>query len=229
MGTAKASVSNEIQRPEVADANGKELWAAVVVLSVAGLMTVLAGIVLFSYHGEAFLERRYDAVGEVLMKEGDRLAEAGLDDRALDRYKKALQARFAGGHNHIYTLKHVGRILLQQGEPAEAVPYLLDAVSGPYADRTAYFFLVDALLRTDQIEEAERHNEAWMAIPETRTIPRENARYLYYVGRIAEVRGEWDRAIRHYEASYEVRPQDHVARRITRLRRRMNSDNITDN
>ncbi len=181
-------------------------------------MTILAGIVSFTHFGESFLERRYDSVGEVLMKEGDRLADAGLDDRALERYEKALQARFSGGFNRSHTLKCAGRIRLQRGDLDEAIAYLSEAVSGAYADHGAYFFLVDALLDAGRVDEAEQNNLAWMNLPGVQERARDRARALYYAARIAESRGDIKKAIALSEQSYDVRAQEYVVRYLDALR-----------
>ena len=218
MGAVKPFASTETQQSETRPGNFRELWTVIFTLAVAATMTVLAGVVSFTHFGKDFLDRRYDAVGEALMKEGDRLADAGLDDRALERYEKALQARFAGGFNRSHTLKCAGRIRLQQGDPDTAIAYLAEAIRGAHADHGAYFYLVDALLEANRVDEAEQHNLAWMKLPEARERARDRARALYYAARIAEARGNIEEAIQLSEQSHAARPQEYVVRYMDMLR-----------
>lgn len=197
---------NDLQIPSTpAEGSGalgaRSFWIAVLLLTLAITGLVFIASVIARVYGDAFLSRRNDSIGELLMQEGDRLEKAGLADAALERYLQAVKARFAGGHNRIHTLKRIGFLYRDRGEYERAVEYLRQTITGAYVPTTSYFALVDALMRLDRLDEAESASRDWLQSVEGKDLPREQGRALYYIGRIAERRDDMPDAVDAYRKS----------------------------
>lgn len=192
----------------------RELWMAIALGTVVTAMTLLAGSVLYAYMGSSFLERRYNSIGEVIMREAERLEKSHMPDKAIERYELALQARFAGEFNRIHCLKRMGILLTEQGEYERAIPYLQEATAGPHADRNAHPALVEALMQTGRLEEAEKALQLFADDVEKLNSKYDKARALHLTGRIAEARGDVETAIAHYRKNES---DNHDAASMARL------------
>ncbi len=195
----------------------KTLWGVLSLLILAGVMTFLAAAVVFAHYGDAFLARRYDSVGEVLMREGGRLEDAGLSDAALEKYAVALKASFAGEFNRTHTLKRMGTILWRRGDLEAALTPLQQAVSGPHGDGGAYYALVDCFIKLNRFDEAEQALEEWLAWIGQKNMPREAGNVFFFKGRIAESRNDLAAAIAHYEKGDAIYHGDGNALRLARI------------
>ena len=119
---------------------------------------------------------------------------------ALETYERALKAKFNGPENRTYTLEHAGMILWKEGRYEEAVVYFLQARNGPGATSAPYEGLVDSLIVLKRLDEAQSFLEAWESRPDAAA---DRGKLCYATGKLAEARGDMNRAVEIYQKCAE--------------------------
>jgi tetratricopeptide (TPR) repeat protein len=136
------------------------LWTALG-LSTLCLLGLFLSVATYAKRGDVLLRRMDVSVGEVLMKKGIRLEEAGFPGEAAVQYRVALRARYQGEQNRIQTLERLGRLSVEGGAHEMALPYLRKAAASAHARLTVYAPFVEALLEVGANEEARDVAGRW--------------------------------------------------------------------
>ncbi|HPO14439.1 MAG TPA: hypothetical protein PLI09_13435 [Candidatus Hydrogenedentes bacterium] len=181
------------------------IWRYVAGLTAVAQVAVLLVAVLYIRLAPGFLAKLDLNVGEVLMKEGIRFEDAGAIENAKERYTLALDARFAGPQNRVFTLKRLGTLLLNEGQAEKGVVYLQQALDSPYASLTAYEPLLIAYYQLNRLDDAERILKQWQ---QAATNPDNalRATFCFHAGRIAHARGDDAAALTHFQEGQRYAP-----------------------
>lgn len=187
-------------------AGSRHIWRYAVILIAASEIAFLVGAAGYIRVAPNFLARLGMNVGEVLMKEALRFEKAGAVENAKEHYLRALDARFAGEQNRIYTLRRLGGLYLNEGSPMEAVKYLRQVIESPTPSLAAFEPLVAAYYQLNQFDEAERVLKQWeqaAVFPDTAT----KASFCFHAGRIARARGDLASAFAKFQEGMELSPE----------------------
>ncbi len=187
-------------------AGSRQIWRYAVILIAASEIALLIGAAGYIRVAPNFLDRLGLNVGEVLMKEAIRFEEAGAVENAKEHYLLALDARFAGPQNRLYTLRRLGGLCLNEGHPEEAVNYFRQIIDSPSPSLAAYEPLVAAYYQLNQFDEAERILRQWeqaAIFPDTAT----KASFCFHAGRIARARGDLASALAKFQEGMELSPE----------------------
>jgi tetratricopeptide (TPR) repeat protein len=125
-------------------------------------------------------------------KMNDRVQTKAYFVRAIDAYPK-----------HVRALLSLSEVLLNEGKPAEALPYLKRAVDAEPSSWRAQAFLADACLRTDAIDDAIKHAERALELGHGQTESVEPV-----LARALVARGDKERATNILQAYLRDNPGD---------------------
>lgn len=210
--------SSSNQSPEPAGLK-PQILPTLIVLSLLSFILFSTVIIAFARYGEDFIRRRDYSVGEVLMREGKRLEESSVPDKAQTTYERALLARFNDPKNRTFTLERLGRIYWGKEHYNAAVEKLLLASTGQNASIALYEGLVDSLIRLGRLDEAQQHIEAWtkrMNDSQENTSEQQKL-VLRYTAFLSEKRGDMDTAIAEYEKCFKEYSDAESAARLAEL------------
>lgn len=177
----------------------RTVWQITIALAVAVTLVFSAFVFFFARYGEEFVRRRDHTVGEVLMREGMRLEESGMDALALETYERALNARFHGLHHRTFTLQQAGLLLWRAGRHEEAANHLERSLEGPGSTTKPYEGLLDALIHLGKLEEAQRYLADWNEKISMLVQGDEHEKACYAAGLLAEAQGLSKEALDLYE------------------------------
>lgn len=169
-------------------------------------VAALAFVYAYANFGTAFVHGLDAALGEVHMREGLRLEAAGALEDAEYRYRQALAARFDDPNHQSLTLRHLGAVLLEKGEPAEAAEALWAAIDAPGTPLSAYELLARALFDLKRPAEFGVLYPRWRAAAESANDAGARALAENYAGRAALETGAPETARAHFEAGIALRP-----------------------
>jgi len=186
---------------------------AVPLYAVAGLAVVLfaAAVVAFARYGGPTVNALSRQLGETVAADALRLAEAGMAGDAIRMYERALSIPFENPRQAVLARQRLARLLLDEGDPAAAVPVLEAALAADPADLWNYSLLCTAYLRSGAPEQALATATAWLeraqAAGDTGGI-----RWAHYnrgtaLNRLGDAAG----ALAAYEASYAAVPSGESA------------------
>lgn len=170
-------------------------------------MTLLCGGTLaYIQWAPAMLAKLDLSVGEVLMKEGLRLEEAGATESAMERYRAALAARFAGEQNRVYTLKLLGTLLWGAKDYDAALPLLREAVESPEASPSFFPPYCDTLLHLKRADDLAAAATRWQQLAARSGDEADMAEAKYFEGRAALALGEPARAKAAFTEGLRLHP-----------------------
>jgi len=132
------------------------------------------------------------------MEEAIRFDRAGLVEDARTIYEAALRSRFQGPHNRVYTAKRLVTLLWGQGELDQAVVYLQQAATSPYAPVSVHEPLCDTLIRLGRNGEAEAAIQGWRNALPPEPDPAVLSAIQYHLGRLALGQGDPTAAETHF-------------------------------
>ncbi len=143
--------------------------------------------------------------------------ERGERDEALERYAEVTEIAPMDAEAHVWA----GRILIETGRPAQAIPYWQRALElDPNDDRAAYFLdlaqeqarwgsqAVDAFRAGVASYEDDRLSEAAERFARATTHNPEYAQAWSWLGRVAFERGAYEDAATYYANAAELEPDD---------------------
>lgn len=190
---------------------------------VAVGLTLLASVVFvaacvgYTRSGAHLLGRLSLSVGEVLMKEGLRLEDAGALENAKERYTAALASRFAGEQNRAYTQKLLGSLYWRDGDYETARIHLREATESTHTSPSFFPPYCDTLLHLKAWEEATTAVERWQRLVAKSGDTESMAEAKYFEGRIALGQGERDRAREAFNEGLKVAPGGKNAAELAQL------------
>ena len=167
--------------------------------------------------GAPLLSRLSVSVGEVLMKEGLRLEEAGALENAKERYAAALESRFAGEQNRAYTLKLLGSIYWRDGDYEKAKPLLRAATESDRAEPSFFLPYCDALLHLKAWDELREATLRWQQAVAKTTDTAAMAEAKYFEGRAALGMGDRARAKTAFTDGLRIAPGGKNAAELAQL------------
>ncbi|NLO32585.1 MAG: tetratricopeptide repeat protein, partial [Candidatus Hydrogenedentes bacterium] len=176
--------------------NGKGQWGGIAALTMLATFAFLTLIACYAWYGTDFLQRRDDAVGETLMREGKRREASFEYALALDFYQRALKARFNGPEHRTFTMERTGILLWQAGQAEDAAAILSEALTRDHVTTAPYSTLFEVLLHLNRTEEAAQLLETWKAVADTET---DRAEQCHGAARLAEAQQHTKDAIKGYE------------------------------
>lgn len=182
------------------------LGRAATALTLLATAIFIAASAAYVHNGQRLLERLSLSVGEVLMKEGIGLENAGALESARERYTAALATRFAGEQNRAHTLKLLGSLYWNEGNYERARTYLRDAVESPSASPTYFPPYCDTLLHLKAWDEAAPAIERWQQMLAKTNDTEAMAEAKYFEGRVALGKGDRARAKTAFNEGIRLAP-----------------------
>ena len=180
--------------------------AALSALTCVAFAVFAAFVFEFGRHGEAFTGDIDAACAEAAFKSAKKLERLGNPGLAIQRYRQALDGRFADKEREYLCVRSLGEMLYRLGRYAEAadafgrLPVEAFKVSGSF---TGY---VGALLRAGDYAEAERLGRQWLALAGQE---RDSRQALWANDALGRVYIEMDRpgdALARYRAAETIDP-----------------------
>ncbi len=206
----KNSEQNDIPE-ERFRANWDARKAFFVLLSLAGAAFVcfVLFIYLFAFYGGGFVDKLDEQIGEIVAQEALALEKSGQAIEAIDTYRQALQMSFDNPQERFWTLRQLGNLLINEGQNEEAVVELEKCVEGNVNDSLSASMLCGTYLKMERYEDALRVARGWLAAGKSQDIKESQASALYYIGRVYELTGRTEDALKTYQEGARLSPFSH--------------------
>lgn len=190
----------------VTDLETKSPYTLIFVAAAAACAAFTAFVFVYPRLAGPAIARMDRALGLEQFENGQRLQAAGEYANAIQSYQLALEGHFEDPKYRTFTLKALGALLWWRESAEAALPYLEEAYQSPYAPLTLFDPLCDSLLQTGRIEDIPPVCERWFHEAGLVNDTEQQARALYYLGKVQQERGDDAGALARFYQGVQLHP-----------------------
>ena len=189
--------------PEAIPAEVNGVFMGLAAMAVLGMMGFVLG---YGVYGKVVTADLDAACARSAFVSGQKFQELGNYDRAILRYRQAMNGRFNDPEDRYRCGRAIGDLLFQLGRYPEAIASYRKLPEAAFQHAGAYTALVTSLWRDNQLEEADQLGQIWLDAAQKENSDEQVLWASNVLLRVAHVNKRFDEALEYGASMIKLSP-----------------------